>query len=122
MAKYHETGTICKATVKACPLGIEAHIEAASDAEFESALKDKLTEEGRFLPQLKKTSKEYDSLWAKEVEEDMPDALVDYYNGGKVWSVLETGRFTTSAMDSMLDGYLESGVLRRKADGTLEKA
>lgn len=121
MAKYHDSGTVCKATVNACPLGADAHIEAADEAEFENALKVKLTSEGRFLPQLKKAPKTYDSSWAQEVDEDMPDALVDYYNGGKIWSVLEAGRFTMSSMDAMRDGYLESGVLRRKEDGSLEK-
>jgi len=45
MARYHDTGTICEATKRSCPLGLSEgdHIEAASPAEFEAKLAEKMT-------------------------------------------------------------------------------
>lgn len=43
MAKYHESGTICEATVRECPLGVAQsdHIEASSKTEFEAKLAER---------------------------------------------------------------------------------
>lgn len=40
MARYHDTGTVCKAEKRACPLGLSEgdHIEAADEKEFEQKL------------------------------------------------------------------------------------
>lgn len=44
MARYHDTGTICEATKRSCPLGLSEgeHIEADSSAEFEAKLAERM--------------------------------------------------------------------------------
>lgn len=44
MARYHDTGTICEATQRACPLGLSDsdHIEAGSPEEFQEKLSERL--------------------------------------------------------------------------------
>ena len=46
MPKYHDSGTECRATVRACPLGIseEDHIEAVDKRDFENKLQEKFRE------------------------------------------------------------------------------
>lgn len=54
MAKYHESGTICEAKTRACPLGAHEHIEAASKEYFEQKLASRYAPKSK----LKKTSAE----------------------------------------------------------------
>lgn len=44
MPKYHDTGTICKAVKRACPLGLSDgdHIEAANEKEFQAKLEERM--------------------------------------------------------------------------------
>jgi len=50
MTTFHDSGSICKASLRACPLGLSAdgHIEASSVEEFESKLAQKM--EGSLFP------------------------------------------------------------------------
>lgn len=44
MSKYHDSGTICKATERACPLGLSdgEHIEATDEQDFQEKLSQKM--------------------------------------------------------------------------------
>lgn len=48
MARYHDTGTVCEATKRACPLGLSDsdHIEANSPQEFEAKLAERVAAAG----------------------------------------------------------------------------
>lgn len=50
MTTFHDSGSVCNARLRACPLGISAdgHIEASSVEEFESKLAQKM--EGSLFP------------------------------------------------------------------------
>ena len=45
MPKYHDSGTVCKAGIRACPLGVsdDDYIKASSPADFEEKLDAKMS-------------------------------------------------------------------------------
>lgn len=98
MAKYHDTGTICEATKRACPLGLSDsdHIEADSIQEFEAKLAERAAAEGNSFGTSTRAQIEAHP-WAGErlgtansINRDPKKgdwvAYEDSYNGGKIRS------------------------------------
>lgn len=101
MARYHDTGTICEATKRACPLGLSdgEHIEADSPREFEAKLAERFTAAGdAFGTVSKDTQSQVEAHpWAgkylaaaNSVNRDPKKgdwvAYEDSYNGGRILS------------------------------------
>lgn len=59
MPKYHDTGTICVATKRPCPLGLSDgdHIEAANIKEFEKKLAEKVGNDSVDLPKAARSAR-----------------------------------------------------------------
>lgn len=98
MAKFHDSGTICKAHVKACPLGLSdgEHIDANSVQEFEVKLYEKMSADGDVFST---TDKNTDSVETRsnQVAPVKREPTVERYihPQGKVVEVDSQGNVTT---------------------------
>lgn len=109
MARYHDSGTICEARLRACPLGLSEsdHIEADSKQEFEAKLAEKVASEGDSFGTSSKSAEapQEHHPWAGTVlayANSLPKdpakgdwvAYEDSYSGGKLRSgkVVKIGR------------------------------
>lgn len=124
MARYHDTGTICEATKRACPLGLSDgdHIEADSVQEFEAKLAERADAEGNSFGTSTKAAeaKVEAHPWAgkylaaaNSVNRDPKKgdwvAYEDSYSGGKIRSgkvtrIGKRGGFPYIAVSSGEDG------------------
>lgn len=124
MARYHDTGTICEATKRACPLGLSDgdHIEADSVQEFEAKLAERADTEGNSFGTSTKAAeaKVEAHPWAgkylaaaNSVNRDPKKgdwvAYEDSYSGGKIRSgkvtrIGKRGGFPYIAVSSGEDG------------------
>lgn len=74
MAKFHDSGTICKATKRPCPLGgDDAHIEADNMQDFENKLAEKMKVESETA----KVKVNYDDLDTEELLHEATEAFGD---------------------------------------------
>lgn len=98
MAKFHDSGTICTAHVKACPLGLSdgEHIDANSVQEFEAKLYEKMSADGDVFSTADKNT---DSVEARsnQVAPVKREPTVERYvhPQGKVVEVDSQGNVTT---------------------------
>lgn len=135
MAKFHDTGTICEATKRACPLGLSDsdHIEAGSIQEFEKKLGEKMAAEtyGTVKPLSSDTASQpleensfelthtekLQGITVEDVERESARGIMESYGDNK--GVIMDGSISSSlakaAARHRLGGPVEyAGLLRRQ--------